>query len=71
MTTRQEMELDATAHNKYLKSAVKTMSNFELLCNCHPSFRLNYVKRLRETGELTEAEVKSFTIPKKYSYDND
>jgi len=67
MTTRQEMICDATAHNKFLKPKVHLMSNFELLCHCHPIHRYVYAKRLFDSGKLSEKSLKEF-VPKKTTY---
>ena len=49
MTTRDEMKLNAKAHNKYLTdSYLFSMPDHELLCFTHPLERELFIKKLNE-----------------------
>ena len=52
MTTRQEMKLNAKAHNRYLKDDyLFGMQDHELLCLVHPAERELFRKRLQKEAE--------------------
>lgn len=52
MTTRQEMKLNAQAHNKYLTDGyLFSMQDHELLCFVHPLERELFAKKLQTEAE--------------------
>ena len=54
MTTREEMKLNARAHNRYLtEKYLSKLSDDELLCFVHPLERLDFEKKLEKTARWT------------------
>jgi hypothetical protein len=46
--TREEMEMEAVAHNKFLKGVVKDMDNETLIMHIHPRSRESVKMRLKK-----------------------
>jgi len=67
ITIRQEMELNAIAHNCFLKDTVNKMSDIILLRNIHPLDLYEFAKQLYRQNQLSEKELKEL-IGKKEVY---
>ena len=57
---RKELEADVTAFNKVLKPVVVTMPILQLINNCHPLYRSQHARNLKESGEITEVQMKQY-----------
>jgi len=57
---RKELEADVTAFNKILKPVAPTMPIIHLLNNCHPLYRSQHARALKEIGEISEIEMKQY-----------
>jgi len=57
---RKEMEQDICAHNKVLRTAVKSMDWIQLLNNCHPLYREGYARRLHNSGLIHRTEAAKY-----------
>jgi|WetSurMetagenome_2_1015567.scaffolds.fasta_scaffold1116736_2 hypothetical protein len=51
-TLRARMEINARAFNKYIY--VKSMSDSELLANCHPVDRVDFKNEILKTQKIEE-----------------
>lgn len=57
---RKEMEQDICAHNKVLRTSVKSMGWIQLLNNCHPLYREGYARRLYNNGLIHRTEAAEY-----------
>ena len=54
------MEQDICAHNKILRTAVKSMDWIQLLNNCHPLYREGYARRLNQGGFIHRSQAAEY-----------
>ena len=64
---RTELELDVTACNGVLKPFVRRMSYVRLLHNCHPIYREQFARRLRDSGLLSNFTATQFLKKSTYA----
>lgn len=58
---RKQLESAVISVNAPLKDEVKRMDLITLLRNCHPLYRTDYARILRQNEQITEDQLKEFT----------
>ena len=65
-TARINLENDIAAFDKTWKGKMDNRTCLELLFKCHPLYRIDHARKLKETGELTEEEYSKIVTKNSY-----
>ena len=65
-TTRKEMEMNARGCSKHLtKRHVRKLNLIKLLRLTHPMDRVDFARKLKDAGKISEAQLQKFIEAKK------
>ena len=57
---RKNLEADVSAFDSTWKGKMRGMPIMQILSKCHPLYRNDHAKKLKEAKEITEEEYKQF-----------